>query len=538
VDSPDVAGTKILSIRAAEGTDAIVDESVPQVLARQVETAGDRRALVWPEGDGWGALTYRELSDAATAVARTLATGAAPGDRVAVWGRNSVEWILLQYGCALAGLIVTPFNTAWTDAEVRQAHELTEPTLVFAGLARDGSDLTPRAGDSCPATPVVALAGLREWAPAGSATLPTVRPRDPYLIQFTSGTTGRAKGAVLSHRALINAALARARHDVIPDDDVWLNAIPYHHIGGFCNVVLGGLVNAGAFVVLDRFDPEQAVGLLDRDMVTRLGGVPTMIGDIVDRLGDRDRKTRLASVSTGGATVTGHLVDAVRRTFDAVVVVAYSQSECPAITHTDPHADPAAVAATVGRPVAAAEVRIVDPASGAPVPLGVTGEIVTRSPYVMDRYWGMPEHTARTLGPDGFLRTGDLGSMDAEGYLTFRGRARDVIIRGGENIYPAEIEEILLSHPGVANVVLVGVDDARLGERVAGVVVRRAGTAVTGAELAFFLSDRVAYFKIPSAWRFVESLPLTASGKVRRFIVRKETNAAFDPEDGAQTISE
>ncbi|WP_067682925.1 class I adenylate-forming enzyme family protein [Nocardia miyunensis] len=516
-----------LSVWQAARLDLPAEESIPQVLARQVATGGDRPALLWSTGDDLAQLTFTELSNAATTVAHALAAATTPGDRVAIWSRNSVEWIVLQYGCALAGLIVTPFNTAWTDPEVRYAMELTTPALVFGGLDRAGNSLAQRANGLCAPAAVMDLADVREWAAnAPGAPLPAVHPQDRFLIQFTSGTTGRAKGATLSHRALLNAAHARLVHDSPAERDVWLNPVPYHHVGGFCHIVLGGLITRGALVVMDRFDADEMVRLLRRGLITSLGGVPTMITDIIDRIGEDGRDTGLVSVGSGGATVTRHLIEKVRKVLGANVSVTYGQSECPTITHTPPDADPDTVATTIGRAVAGTEIRIVDPDSDRILPLGQIGEIRVRSPHSMDGYWGMPERTAETIGPDGFLRTGDLGSMDAEGYLTFHGRKRDVIIRGGENVYPVEIEEVLVTHPAVAQVVLVGVDDERLGERVVGVVVPVPGATVTGAELTEFLRDRFAYFKIPGAWLFTDSLPMTASGKIQRFRVREQANAA------------
>jgi acyl-CoA synthetase (AMP-forming)/AMP-acid ligase II len=506
----------------------LIHESVPQLLARQLPALRDRPALLWPNGDRFDRMTFGELAAAARMVARALAAAAAPGERVAVWSRNSVEWVILHYACALAGLIATPFNTAWTDSEVRYATELTGPAIVFAGLDRDGNGTAARARDTCAGTPVYDLAELRAWAAAApAADLPEVHAEDPFLIQFTSGTTGRFKGALLSHRALLNSAALRAAYDVIPENDVWLNPVPYHHVGGFCHVVLGGLVNGGAFVVIDRFSASEMVRLIGMGDVTRIGGVPTMINDIVDRIRETGHTGALTSVATGGSTVTQHLVDKVRSAFGAVVVSAYGQSESPTITHTEADTDPATLAATIGRPVAATRVRIVDTETGQIVPFGTIGEIQTLSPCVMDGYWGMPEQTRETIGADGFLRTGDLGSMNSDGYVSFSGRGRDVIIRGGENIYPAEVEEVLIAHPGVADVVVVGIDDKRLGERVAGAVVRTPDSTVTAAELTEFLHDKVAYFKIPGAWRFMDSFPMTASGKVQRFRVREALNAAL-----------
>jgi fatty-acyl-CoA synthase len=507
-------------------SEVLLEDSIPEILARQLASGPGRPALLWPDGDRFERMTFAELAAAANAVAHALAAITEPGARVAIWSRNSVEWVLLHYACALAGRIAAPFNTAWTDPEVRYAAELITPAVVFTGLDRDGHDTTARARELCPGIPVLELAALREWAwAAPTAALPRVRATDPLLIQFTSGTTGRFKAALLSQRALVNAAAIRASHDVLGPDDVWLNPVPYHHIGGFCHVVLGGLVNGGGIVVIDRFSASEMVRLIGLGGVTRIGGVPTMVNDIVDRVREAGHSAALTSVSTGGATVTQHLVDKVRAAFGAVVVSCYGQSECPTVTHTEPDTDPATLAASIGRPVAGTRIRIVDPASGAVVPFGAVGEIQVQSPCAMDRYWGMPEATREVLGPDGFLHTGDLGTMSADGYVAFSGRDRDVIIRGGENIYPVEIEEVLVAHPGIADVVLVGLDDERLGERVAGAVIRAPGSTVTAGELTDYLRDKVAYFKIPSAWWFTDAFPTTASGKVQRFRIRAAVNA-------------
>lgn len=515
-----------LSEWTAEGGDELLTESVPQLLARQAAAHGADPALYWPEGGGLSRMTYAELASAAEAVARALAGRAAPGERVAVWSRNSVDWVILEYGCALAGLILTPFNTLWTDAEVEHAVRLTDPTLVFAGTGPTGDSLLPRAAGIRGGDAVFDLTTLREWATgAAPGQLPVVRAEDAFLIQFTSGTTGRSKGSVLTHKAVLNAARERNRRDVIGPNDTWLNPVPYHHIGGSCFVILGGLVDAGAFVVVEKYVPSETMKLLDHGVVTRIGGVPTMILDALNHLGDHAAAAGLRSVAVGGATMTQHLVERIRTTLGAPVINTYAQSECPAITSTDIHDDSATIAGTVGRPVAGVHMKVIDPATGRTVPLGTVGEIVTRSPYVMRGYWGMPEQSAEVLTADGFLRTGDLASMDEYGNVTFQGRVRDVIIRGGENVYPAEVEELLAAHPGVAAAVLVGLDDERLGERVAGVVVRAPGSEVTGEELTEYLRDSVARFKIPELWRFVDALPMTASGKIRRFVVRDDTNA-------------
>ncbi|KAA1423030.1 acyl--CoA ligase [Mumia zhuanghuii] len=517
----------------ADRLDDVLEESLPQMLARRLPELGDAPALRWREDGAWRELSYAALDRDARTIAGALAGRFAPGDRVGVWGRNSVSYVLLHYACAYAGTILTPLNTGWSDDEVRHGVGLTTPSIVFAGATVAGDDLEPRATGLVGGIEVVALDDLLPWAasqPVGD--LPVVAPEDPFLIQFTSGTTGRAKGAVVSHRAAVNGAFQRNHHDVIGDDDVWLNPVPYHHIGGSCFVVFGGPLGGGSFVVVDRWNPSEATDLLRTGVITRLGGVPTMLVDLLDRLGDDARDAGIASVGLGGATVSRAVVERIRDQLGAPTVIGYGQSECPLITSTDVADDPETLSRTVGRPLPGATVRIADVLTGETCPVGVPGEIQVQSPNVMAGYWQDPEQTAATMTEDGFLRTGDVGAMDELGYIEFRDRAKDVIIRGGENIYPAEVEELLVQLPQVAAAVLVGVDDARLGETVAGVVVPVPGAEISTDELTAHLTGKVARFKIPIAWRFVDQLPTTASGKIRRVTVRQETNEALATEPG------
>lgn len=514
-----------LSHWTAQGGDELLTSSIADLLRERARSHGDQPALWLPADGALQAMSYAELASAAETVARAFAGQARPGERVAVWSANNVDWVLLEYAAALAGLILTPFNTAWTDAEVAHAYRLTSPAMVFAGPNHRGESLVTRAAAVCGEKTVFDLAKLRQWAAAAEpGELPAVRGDDPFLIQFTSGTTGRSKGALLTHQAALNAARERNRRDVIGPDDCWLNPVPYHHIGGSCFVILGGLIDGGAFVVLEKYAPAETMRLLDHGVVKRIGGVPTMVIDALEHLGDRAGRAGIRSVAVGGATVTEHLVERIRATMGAPVINTYAQSECPTITCTDINDDAATIAGTVGRPVAGVELKLIEPSTGEIVPLGAVGEIVTRSACVMRGYWEMPEQTAEVLSQDGWLRTGDLATMDEFGNVRFQGRARDVIIRGGENVYPAEVEEFLTAHPEVAAAVLVGVDDPRLGERVAGVVVRTPGSQVNGEELTEYLRSSVANFKIPEVWRFVDALPMTASGKIRRFEVREQIN--------------
>jgi fatty-acyl-CoA synthase len=523
------------------GTGVLLRETIGEVLRRQSRDHGERPAVLWEAGGDLRGLTYAELERQASAVARDLG-GLVPGERVAVWSRNCLEWVLLEYACALRGLVLVPFNTAWTDAEAAAAIELAGPSVLFAGLDSRGDPLTDRArqlpgdglvrdlgrltdpaGSGGPAD-LTGLAGRPsgDGPPADAYPRPAIEPDAPFLLQFTSGTTGRAKGALLTHSSVLNGAQLREQRDPATGG-VTLNSVPYHHIGGSLYVILGALTSGGAFVIVDRFDPEQTVRLLPLAQVTHLGGVPIMIERILDRPGLRDAASTVKTVALGGADISPHLVRRIKSELGAVVHTTYGQSECPIISNSDPSDDPEVLATTAGRPVEATEVRIIDPATGQDATPGRTGEIAVRSPMVMLGYFTMPERTADVLPGDGFLRTGDLGSLDAAGYLTIRGRIREVIIRGGENIYPAEVEAALSGHPGVAACAVVGLADPAWGELVAASVVPR-GDPVDPEELEAFLAGRIAHFKIPRVWRFVDGLPMTAAGKIRRTQVKDQLN--------------
>jgi fatty-acyl-CoA synthase len=478
-----------------------------------------RRALVWPDGagDAIGVMTYAELLAEAEQTAAWLLARAAPGSCIAIWSRNSVEWILVEYGCALAGMTVASWNPAWTDFECRHARDLTNPALLLAGYDTRGASLLQRAAAIMEGELVHPLEELRSLIVAARLVpFPPVQPSDPFLIQFTSGTTGKAKGASMSHRTALNGAWLRVVAADADESDVWINPVPLNHMGGAVSLVVGCMTVGACYVVMTRFDPAQFVRLMRLCGATRIGGVPTMIYALLDQPGWAEAARDLRSVGSGGAQVPRPLIERLMRDYGVTVLVAFAQSECPMISATLPGEDPLLAAETVGRPIAHTELKVCDPQTGATLGTGDVGEICVRGPVVMDGYYRMPEATAATIDVEGFLHTGDLGSLDAAGYIRIHGRARDVIIRGGENIYPAEVEDCLLTHPDVYAVAVVAVPDARWGHVVGAGVQLRDGAITTAEELEAHVAERIAHFKIPRRWRFVESFPLTPSGKIRK----------------------
>lgn len=501
----------------ASTTAPLLERTVGDQLRIQADRLGDRPALRWADESESGStrsLGYAELLVAAEVAASEIARHAAPGERVAIWARNSPEWVVVEHASALAGTVLTPFNTAWTDPEVEHALRLTAPRLLIVGPDSRGADIDDRAaalgaGIGCRSLPITSIRLRPEPEPFAA---PEVSPDAPFLIQFTSGTTGRAKGATLSHRAALNGGHVRALTLGADEADVWLNPVPLHHVGGSVVIVLAALASGGTYVVMPRFDPVAQVALMRETGATRTGGVPTMFHALLEVPGGEAVLATLASIGLGGTSVPPSLVERLQD-LGASVSVGFGQSECPLVTQSDPDGDAVHVATTVGVAVPHTDLRIVK--DGTVATRGEIGEVCVKSPLTMLGYWDMPDATAEVFDDDGFLHTGDLGSLDDDGVLRISGRARETIIRGGENVYPNEVEDVLLRHPAVVAVAVIAVPSDRWGEAVAAVV-QLTSDGATPDELAGHAAQALAHFKVPRHWRFVDALPLTASGKIRK----------------------
>jgi fatty-acyl-CoA synthase len=522
-----VTATKTtLAYHAPDRSVPLLDGTVGDALLRTAARFPDRKALAYAQGDGVASITYAELAEAANRVAWWLQDFGEKGDTVAIWSRNTVEWIILEFGCALAGRVIAGWNPAWTDIECEHARNLTKPVILFAGQDTRGVPLLDRArrlgGEQV--FPLERLIDLA--ADAAPRELPTLTSDDLFLIQFTSGTTGKAKGAALSHHAALNGGWLRVQSMAVDETDVLVNPSPMSHIGGAIHMLLGCMVTGACYVMMNRFELGEYVRMMKLCGATQISGVPTMLFAVLDHPDVASDRMKLRSIASGGAFVPEPLIHRLTDEFGAPVFVCYAQSEVPMISTTGPDDRPELLATTVGRPAAHVELRIAAPDGGPTLRRGEVGEICVRGPLTMNGYYAMPEATAAATDEEGYLRTGDLGSLDEAGYLRIAGRCRDVIIRGGENIYPAEIEDALLEHPGVGSVAVVGVPDERWGQQVAAAVIRREGTASEAAELEAWLSERISHFKIPRRWMFVDNLPLTPSGKIRKVDVEEMFGAS------------
>jgi len=518
-----------LSYVQAISGEALLDSTVGDILQQAARCSPDHTALVFATAhDGVvGRWTYAEFQAEAEAAARALRARFEPGERVAIWASNRPEWLFVQFGAALAGLVLVTLNPAYRLFEAGPV--LRRARLAGIVVAREsrGNPLREMVDALLPDLPglreVIDLddwAGFVASAPA-SVTLPMVAPADPVQIQFTSGTTGTPKGAVLTHRGMSNVPRIAMEHFELGPAPVWINAMPMFHVGGCGLSTIGPMASLGTQVLLDRFDPALVLQLVESEGATFLGGVPTMLIGLLEHpdFATRDLSS-LKVVLSGGAAVAPDLVEHIERELGVRFLVAFGQTEAHGhVCQTRPDDSPEDKARTIGRPLPFMEFRVADPATGVTVEREVVGELCARHGALMIGYFDDVEATSAAIDEDGWLHTGDLGTMDARGYVRFTGRLKEVIVRGGENIHPREIEDVLFMHPDVAEVAVVGVPDERWGEQVAAFVRLNSRSDTSPDELRLHVRSMLAPQKVPDSIIFVDSLPLNASGKVQKFVL-------------------
>jgi fatty-acyl-CoA synthase len=514
----------------AAGTGSPRRLTMAALLSAAVELRPDGIALVdgVPDATQRRRWTYRELQHRSERLAAALLQSFDPGDRVALWAPNSADWVCFQIGAGLAGIVLVTINPTYRHAELAHVlHQSEVRGLYFAKEHRD-RDLQRIAEEVAASVPSIRTLGRLDelLARAGrvesGGELPELTADDVAQIQYTSGTTGAPKGAMLTHGGITAAydqvTLRAGFTDEAPP--TWINPMPLFHIGGAGLATVGTLARAGTHVVMPGFDVALFLELAEAEHGTLTLAVPTMLIAILEQPDRAARDlSRLRTVLTGGATVPTELVLRVQRELDARVLITFGQTECHGtmcMTRLDD--TPEDISATVGIPLDHVEVKLADTDTGATVPLGTSGEILVRGHQVMAGYYNATVETAAAIDADGWLRFGDLGTMDERGYVRVIGRLKDMVIRGGENIYPREIEDVLVSHPGVGDVAVVGVPDETWGEEVAAVV-RLTGNATEAPApdaLFAFCRDRLAGYKCPRLWFFVTEFPLTPSGKVQK----------------------
>ncbi|MBS1214537.1 MAG: AMP-dependent synthetase [Proteobacteria bacterium] len=507
---------------------SLLDKTCGDVLREAVRARPGKISLI--DGHRVPALrrswTYAELLAASETVARALVSRFEPGTHIAVWSANSPEWIVLQFGLALAGMVLVTVNPALQPREVAYVLRQSRARAVFHQDTYRGLVMADAVEEACRSEsltlgPVVSTTRLAEFAQQNDrgATLPVVDSSVPAMIQYTSGTSGRPKGVMLSHYSVTNNSRIMAQLKEQDEQTVNLAVAPLFHTGGCVGSVLGTVQTLGTLLLPDAFDADFMLDLIEQERATYTFAVPTMLIALLEAQARKPRDlSSLRTIFSGGTVVPVEIVRRVEDRFGVRLIIGYGLTETsPAITHTRMDDSPEDISSTIGRAIPQVEVKIVDPLSGAIQPTDVPGELCTRGFHVMIGYYDMPRETAACIDSEGWLHTGDLCAMDARGYCQVKGRLKDMIIRGGENIYPREIEEVLYTHPGVAEVAVIGVPNDYWGEEVAAVVTRRLGMSVTSDELRAFAGVRLARQKVPRHWFALETLPMTASGKLQKF---------------------
>ncbi|OZC44621.1 hypothetical protein CH286_20785 [Rhodococcus sp. WWJCD1] len=519
-------------------TDSIEDATVGVVLRRAAQQAPESIALVegLPRGRRRRQWTYSQLVTESETAARVMLEHVAPGDKVAIWANNVPEWIFVQMGAALAGLTLVTVNPALTREEAGHVLRDSGAVLVFHVDEYRGTDLA-----ECLATLGAQLPDLRnairlaKWDEFCTYTnvlreLPEVSPGDLAQIQYTSGTTGRPKGVELRHRGIVNnARLSFLRGLPGVHDAPIVSALPLFHTAGSVVMTLGAIQTRSTLVLMPSFDPALQLALIASERSVLFAGVPTMLQALVDhRHFARTDLTSITAAMTGGSLIEPALVARVEDRLGVPLTITYGQTECsPSMTVTQPNDSPDVRRTTVGRVLPGVELKIVDTSDGTKiVECGEIGEVCTRGYHVMAGYHNDPVRTADVIDSDGWLRTGDLASMDVAGNVRIEGRSKDMIIRGGENISPGEIETALVSHPAVAEAAVVGTPDPYWGEVVTAFVRLHVGEPVTVDKLQSFLSPQIAKYKIPQRWHFVSNFPLNASGKILKTELRQTVEEA------------
>jgi fatty-acyl-CoA synthase len=565
----------------------LLDTTIGDLLDRRADELPTQEAIVYSCYPEFGEAlnirwTYQDYRERANAVAKgLLALGLSKGDHIAVLAANVPEWPLLMFGAAKAGLVLVTINPVLQAAEIEYILKQGDVrALFFMARVRDYDHLTTIrtlttpgqqhgevTSEQLPRLRYVSLMGIAPasfleqegWRPAlfsemvaGGAAIShealrerqaSVRQSDPAILMYTSGTTGLPKGAVLTHYGLVNNAMLTLerlvpflqRAGLARKDDRYCWPLPFFHVAGV--VTLLARVHAGGTVCpLLAFDPVKAMRVISQEHCNGTFAVPTMLIAILQHPDfARYDLSSLLSIGCAGAPVPVSLMEQAKARIGADIWVGFGQTEgsC-SITFTLPD-DPFDVkSATVGRPLPHIELKVTDPTTGEVVPLGERGELCYRGFLAMQGYYHMPEKTAETIDGEGWVHSGDLATMNAQGYLNIVGRLKEMVIRGGENLFPREIEEFIIRHPKVIDVQVLGVPDTFFGEELLAVVRPKDGEQLTEQELRDFCKGQISHQKIPRYFQFVESYPMTASGKIQKFVLRENAIKMLGLEEAAK----
>jgi fatty-acyl-CoA synthase len=530
----------------------LLDLTIGEALARAADLWGEREALVSvAQGIRW---SFAELLARADALgAGLLALGLEPGDRIGIWSPNCAEWALTQFAAARTGLILVTINPAYRLSEVEYTINKVGLRALVAAERFKTSEYAEMIEALCPELAIgvqgqleaARLPSLKCAILMGDETRPgwipftrvaassgdtvarlsaQLRPDDPINIQFTSGTTGLPKGATLSHRNILNNGYFVGRGQGLAPGDRICIPVPLYHCFG---MVLGNLasITHGAAMVYPSpgFDPEAVLHTVAAERCTALYGVPTMFIAVLAHpdLATTDISSLRTGVMAGAICPEPLMREVIDRLNLRDVTIAYGMTETSPVSFQTTIDDPVERrTGSIGRVQPHLECKLID-VDGGTVPIGEPGELCTRGYSVMLGYWDEPERTAEAIGAEGWMHSGDLAVFDAEGYGNIVGRLKDMVIRGGENIYPREIEEFLYRHPAIEDVAVVGVPDRRMGEELCAWVRLRAGTHADAETIRTFCAGKIAHFKVPRHIRIVDAFPITVTGKIQKYLIRE-----------------
>jgi fatty-acyl-CoA synthase len=540
-----------LSYASGVSLTPLLGDTIGANLDRTVARFPDREALV--DCAAGRRFTYTDLATSVTDCALGLLdAGIGKGDRVGIWAPNCSEWVILQYATAKIGAILVNINPAYRTHELSYVLNQAGIRLLVSAARHKTSDYRATVAEvrpDCPELDAALFIGDPEWdalfirgAETGIARLaeigPTLSADDPINIQYTSGTTGFPKGATLSHHNILNNGFFVGEYCGYTEADRICIPVPFYHCFG---MVMGNLAatSHGACMVIPApsFDPAATLRAVAEEKCTSLYGVPTMF---IAELGLADFGSYdLSSIRTGIMAGSPCPIEVMKRVINDMgmteVTICYGMTETsPVSTQTKADDELDRRVSTVGTVHPHLEVKVVDPLTGVTIPRGETGELCTRGYSVMLGYWNQPDQTAAVIDAARWMHTGDLATMDDHGYLNIVGRSKDMVIRGGENVYPREIEEFLYTHPDIVDAQVVGVPDDRYGEELMAWIRLRSGVApLTAESLREFCSGRLAHFKIPKYVHVVEEFPMTITGKIRKVEMRETSIELLGLQDAA-----
>ena len=526
-----------LSYASGTSTKPLLGQTIGENFRIAVETWPDRDALVVPH-QGYRA-SYRELWAQVEVIARGLiGLGVQKGDRVGIWSPNRSEWVLVQFATARIGAVLVNVNPAYRSSELAYALDQSGVSLLLLAKRFRATEYEPILEAVRGKLPNLQRAIVidDEWQTIvdAAADVPadkveaieaTLHFDEPINIQYTSGTTGAPKGATLSHHNILNNGYFIGQAMKYTEADRVCIPVPFYHCFGMVIGNLACVAHGSAMIVPgEAFDPEAVLKSIEAERCTSLYGVPTMF---IGMLGHPQlEQTDLSSLRTGVMAGSPCPVEVMRKTKDRMnmneVTICYGMTETSPVSTQTAVDDPLEKqVGTVGRVHPHVEIKIVDPATGQVVPRGERGELCTRGYSVMLGYWNNEEATRNAIDPARWMHTGDLATMDSEGYVNIVGRIKDMIIRGGENIYPREIEEFLYRHPEIEDVQVIGIPSDKYGEEVMAWVKVKDGASLDEAALDTYCRGQIATFKIPKYWRLVEEFPMTVTGKIQKYKMRE-----------------